>query len=166
MISIEFDLIWLPIIKVIFAMFLGGLMGLERELAQKPAGLRTHMLVAGASSLLVILGDVMIKHYGGSSFGQVIRADPIRIMEAIITGISFLGAGTIIFRNRDETVEGLTTAASILFAAAIGIAVALQRYFLAGILTVIAIVILFGLGYIERFIRRLGKRLYDDNSNE
>jgi len=166
MISIEFDLIWLPIIKVIFAMFLGGLMGLERELAQKPAGLRTHMLVAGASSLLVILGDVMIKHYGGSSFGQVIRADPIRIMEAIITGISFLGAGTIIFRNRDETVEGLTTAASILFAAAIGIAVALQRYFLAGILTVIAIVILFGLGYIERFIRRLRKRLYDDNPNE
>jgi len=90
-------------------------MGLERELAQKPAGLRTHMLVAGASSLLVVLGDVMIANYSTSSFVQAIQTDPIRIMEAIITGISFLGAGTIIFRNQDETVEGLTTAASILY---------------------------------------------------
>lgn len=166
MISIEFDLVWVPIAKVIFAMFLGGLMGLERELAQKPAGLRTHMLVAGASSLLVVLGDFMITNYGSSPFGQVIQADPIRIMEAIITGISFLGAGTIIFKNRDETVEGLTTAASILFAASIGIAVALQRYLLGAILTIVAIVILFGLGYIEGFIKRLRHRLYDDNPNE
>ncbi|MDZ7681320.1 MAG: MgtC/SapB family protein [Fodinibius sp.] len=165
MISLEFDLVWTPIIKVVFAMFLGGLMGLERELANKPAGLRTHMLVAGASSLLVVLGDIMITQYGSSSLAQVIQTDPIRIMEAIITGISFLGAGTIIFRNRDETVEGLTTAASILFAAAIGIAVALQQYVLASILTVIAIVILLGLGYIEHFIKWLQKRLHGDKSN-
>lgn len=154
----EFDLIWTPIIKVVFAMFLGGLMGLERELASKPAGLRTHMLVAGAASLLVVLGDVMIINYGGSPFVEAIQADPIRIMEAIITGISFLGAGTIIFRNRDESVEGLTTAASILFAASIGITVALQRYLLAALLTIIAIVILFGLVYIERFIKRFQQR--------
>ena len=160
MITPEFDLVWIPIIKVVFAMFLGGLMGLERELANKPAGLRTHMLVAGSSSLLVVLGDVMITNYGGGTLGGVIQTDPIRIMEAIITGISFLGAGTIIFRNRDETVEGLTTAASILFAAAIGIAVALHRYLLATILTVIAIVILFGLGYIEGFVQWLRRKLY------
>lgn len=166
MISLEFDVVWVPIIKVVFAMFLGGLMGMERELARKPAGLRTHMLVAGAASLLVVLGDFMIRQYGDSSFGQVIRADPIRIMEAIITGISFLGAGTIIFRDRDESVEGLTTAASILFAAAIGITVALQQYVLGTILTVIAIVILLGLVYIERFIERLAQRIYGDNSNE
>ncbi len=166
MISMEFDFVWIPIVKVVFAMFLGGLMGLERELAQKPAGLRTHMLVAGASSLLVVLGDIMIANYSSGSVVQAIQADPIRIMEAIITGISFLGAGTIIFRNRDETVEGLTTAASILFAAAIGIAVALQQYLLAAILTVIAIVILFGLGYIEQFVKRLRKRIYDDNPND
>lgn len=54
MISMEFDLVWMPVGKVVFAMFLGGLMGLERELAQKPAGLRTHIHVAGASSLLVV----------------------------------------------------------------------------------------------------------------
>lgn len=150
----EFDLVWTPIVKVIFAMFLGGLMGLERELANKPAGLRTHMLVAGAASLLVVLGDVMITNYSGSNLVEAVQADPIRIMEAIITGISFLGAGTIIFRDRDESVEGLTTAASILFAASIGITVALHRYLLAALLTLIAIGILFGLIYIERFIER------------
>lgn len=166
MISMEFDIILIAIMKVVFAMILGGLMGLERELAKKPAGLRTHMLVAGASSLLVVLGDIMITNYSSGTVVEVIQADPIRIMEAIITGISFLGAGTIIFRNRDETVEGLTTAASILFAAAIGIAVALQQYILATVLTVIAIVILVGLGYLERFISRLRSRFYGDKSNE
>lgn len=162
----EFDAIWLPTLTVLYAMFLGGLMGLEREIARKPAGLRTHMLVAGASALLVVLGQIMISNYSSGPAMSVIQADPIRIMEAIITGISFLGAGTIIFRNRDETVEGLTTAASILFAASIGIAVALKQYLLAAILTIIAIVILFGLGYIERFVKRLSHRIYGDKSNE
>ena len=76
-----------------------------------------------------------------------------------------MGAGTIIFRSRDETVEGLTTAASILFSAAIGITVALQQFALATILTLLAIVILVGLGYIERFLERL-RRFYDDKSND
>lgn len=144
-------------------MFLGGVMGLERELAQKPAGLRTHILVAGASSLLVVLGNVMITNYSAiTAFEGAIQTDPIRIIEAIITGISFLGAGTIIFRDKDETVEGLTTAASILFVAAIGISVALERYLMAAILTVLAIVILYGLGYIERFISKIRQRLYGD----
>lgn len=159
----ELVFVWDPIIKVIFAMFLGGLLGLERELAEKPAGLRTHILVAGASSFLVVLGNVMITNYSGvAAFEGAIQADPIRIMEAIITGISFLGAGTIIFRDRDETVEGLTTAASILFVAAIGISVALERYLMAAVLTVLAIVILLGLGYIERFISKIRQRLYGD----
>lgn len=164
----EFSLVWAPIIKVIFAMFLGGLMGLERELAQKPAGLRTHILVAGASCLLMVLGHVLITNYSEAGiFEDAIQADPIRIMEAIITGISFLGAGTIIFRNKDETVEGLTTAASILFVASIGITVALQRYILAALLTVLALLILFGLGFLEVFIARIRRRLYDkDKAND
>lgn len=157
------ELLWIPTMKVVFAMFLGGVMGLERELAQKPAGLRTHMLVAGASSLLVVLGEIMISNYSTGPVVDAIQADPIRIMEAIITGISFLGAGTIIFKSRHETVEGLTTAASILFAASIGITVALHRYILASILTVIAIVILFGLGYIEKLLKRVRHHIYDDN---
>lgn len=162
----EIDVVWILTGKVVFGIFLGSLIGLERELAAKPAGLRTHMLVAGASTLLVILGDVMINHYGGGMLVDAVQADPIRIMEAIITGISFLGAGTIIFRNSEESLEGLTTAASILFAAAIGIAVSLDQYMLSSILTVIVIAILFGLGYIERLISKLRNRIYGENSNK
>jgi putative Mg2+ transporter-C (MgtC) family protein len=88
-------------------------------------------------------------------------------MEAIITGISFLGAGTIIFKNRQESVEGLTTAASILFVAAIGITVALSQYLLAAVITGLVIGILVSVGYIERWIKSFRKRInYDkDVSN-
>lgn len=148
----DYELILIPIMQVVYSMFLGGLIGFDRELARKPAGLRTHMLVAGSATLLIILGEFMINNYSGGPVADIIQSDPIRIMEAIITGISFLGAGTIIFRNQDQTVEGLTTAASILFASAIGIALAIQQYLLAGILTLIAIVVLLGVGYVEQFI--------------
>jgi len=164
--EVEFQLI--EIAKVVYAIFLGGLIGFERELADKPAGLRTHMLVGGAATLLMILGEYIVSAYGSSGFVEAIQADPIRIMEAIITGISFLGAGTIIFKSGKESVEGLTTAASILFAAAIGITVALNQLGLALALTVVVIVILFGLGFMEKKIRQLKIRLHgrDDKSSE
>ncbi|MDZ7772497.1 MAG: MgtC/SapB family protein [Balneolaceae bacterium] len=154
------------ILLVACSILLGGLIGLEREFADKPAGLRTHMLVAGASTLLVILGDFMIRQYSGSPMVDAVMADPIRIMEAIITGISFLGAGTIIFRNREESVEGLTTAASILFAAAIGITVALEQIEMAAVLTLLVILILLGLGLVERRITRFRDRRQDANPNQ
>lgn len=161
----EHEMIWIPILNVMYSMFLGGLIGFERELAQKPAGLRTHMLVAGSATLLIILGDIMINNYSGGPVADIIQSDPIRIMEAIITGISFLGAGTIIFKNQDETVEGLTTAASILFASAIGIAVAMQQYMLGGILTIIALLVLFGVGYVERFIKWVRPHVYSEKKD-
>lgn len=155
----EFDAESWSILKVAGAMLLGGIIGLEREFAGKPAGLRTHMLVTGSSALLVVLGDYMIHYYGSSAFIDAIRADPIRIIEAIVTGISFLGAGTIIFRSGEKVVEGLTTAASILFAAAIGITVALDQFLMGSVLTLMVIVILFALGYIEGWIREYRERL-------
>ncbi len=130
----EYDMIWIPILEVVYSMFLGGLIGFERELARKPAGLRTHMLIAGSATLMMILGDIIINNYSDGPVTNIIQADPIRIMDAIITGISFLGAGTIIFKNQDDTLEGLTTAASILFASGIGIAVAIQQYLRAAFL--------------------------------
>lgn len=145
----EVDSQWVIIGKVVFSVFLGGLIGLEREWANKPAGLRTHMLVAGAATLFVILGDIMIHQFSQSQNLKTIQTDPIRIMEAIITGISFLGAGTIIFKDQKHSVEGLTTAASILFISGIGMAVALGEYVIAPALTVIVIGILFLLGYIQ-----------------
>jgi putative Mg2+ transporter-C (MgtC) family protein len=114
---------------VILAMLLGGIIGAEREMADKPAGLRTHMLVAGSAALLVGLGDVLITHF--SVDPELVRTDPIRIIEAVITGISFLGAGTIIRSNTGNHIEGLTTAASLLFVAALGICVALSQFILA-----------------------------------
>ena len=146
------------------AMLLGAIIGLEREFKDKPAGLRTHMLVAGAAALLVSLGDVVTSHFQLELGGQLVQADPIRIMEAVITGVSFLGAGTII-RSRasgsttaraGDQVEGLTTAATLLVAAAVGVSVALQQIVLAVGVTVLVLITLRGLGFAEKWLA--GKR--------
>jgi putative Mg2+ transporter-C (MgtC) family protein len=139
--------------EVALAMLLGGVIGFERELADKPAGFRTQMLVAGAAALLVGLADALLLRFiveGQTS----VRADPIRIVEAIVTGISFLGAGTIFRRSRSEQVEGLTTAASILLCAAVGISVALRQFVLAVAVTLLALIVLRGLTGIEKRLAR------------
>lgn len=128
------------------AMILGGLVGLDREAARKPAGLRTHMLVSGAAALLVLLGQVMVRNYD-AKLASLLTSDPIRIIEAIITGVSFLGAGTIMRRESNQ-VEGLTTAASLLLAAAIGICVALSQWIVAVGLTLLVLLVLRFLGYL------------------
>jgi putative Mg2+ transporter-C (MgtC) family protein len=116
--------------KIVIAALLGGIVGIERELAEKPAGLRTHMLVGALSALLVVLAAHMV-----SSFDQqnLVSTDPTRVLQAIVVGISFLGAGTILKYGPDDprTVEGLATGASILSVSAIGIAVALDAFVLA-----------------------------------
>jgi putative Mg2+ transporter-C (MgtC) family protein len=143
---------------VALAGLLGGLIGAERERAHKPAGLRTHILVAAAAALLVQLGYLGISHLGPAALPdggdhQPIRADPIRIMQAIILGISFLGAGTIL-RERDARVEGLTTAATILLTATVGITTALRQYLLAAGVTLLTLLVLTALGWLERRSRR------------
>jgi putative Mg2+ transporter-C (MgtC) family protein len=132
---------WITLGRVLLAMLLGGLLGFERELASKPAGLRTHMLVAGAAALLVSLGDVVVTGFAHGMPGNVVRSDPIRIIEAVIAGVSFLGAGTIMRRGGHD-VEGLTTAASILLASGVGLAVALSQVVLAAGVTVLGLVTL------------------------
>lgn len=125
---------------VVVAMILGGLLGWEREAAGKPAGLRTHLVVAGAAALLTGLGEVLVPRFGIDT--SLVRADPIRIIEAVITGISFLGAGTIIRHRGENEVEGLTTAANLMFAAGLGITVALQQFLLAAGCTLLALIAL------------------------
>ncbi len=127
---------------VALAMLLGAVLGLDREIAHKPAGLRTHMLVAGAAALLMALGDVILDHFDLRQGPTVVRSDPLRIIEAVITGISFLGAGTIIRRGPTDAVEGLTTAASLLFVAGVGVTVALSQWVLAIGVTVLALITL------------------------
>lgn len=135
--------------EVALAMLLGGVIGFEREMADKPAGFRTQMLVAGAAALLVGLADVMLVHYIVPGESKI-TADPIRITEAIVTGISFLGAGTIFRRDASDQVQGLTTAASILLCAAVGISVALRQFILAIGVTILALIVLRGLTGIEK----------------
>ena len=82
------------------AMLIGGLIGLEREQAEKPAGFRAHMLIAGAAALLAGLGDTLAERFSAETYAGIVRIDPVRIVEAIIAGVSVLGAGTI-FRHRE-----------------------------------------------------------------
>ncbi len=125
--------------QVTISMLLGAIIGIDREIAKKPAGLRTHMFVAGMATLFVSLGETLIQFFEVDP--QILRSDPIRIIEAIITGVAFLGAGTII-RSSPRGVQGLTTAASLLLSAGLGICVALNQYILAVGIVLIAIVVL------------------------
>ncbi|MGH7966393.1 MAG: MgtC/SapB family protein [Candidatus Binatia bacterium] len=138
--------------SVALAMLLGALIGIDREIANRPAGLRTHMLVAGAAALLVSLGDVLVEHFNAELNNNVLRSDPIRIIEAVVTGVSFLGAGTIIRGESNESVKGLTTAASLLFVAGVGICVALSQLVLAVGVTILVLIILRGLRPVERWL--------------
>ncbi len=146
-----------PLGTVALAGLFGGIVGLEREVARKPAGLRTHVFVAANAAFLMLLGEVSIAAYGDLSSVNTIRADPTRVIQAIVVGISFLGAGTIL-RTEAKHVEGLTTAASILLTAAIGIAVGIRQTWLAFGVSVLVVVVLFVVGNIERAIERRADR--------
>lgn len=139
---------------VALAGLLGGLIGLEREVADKPAGLRTHIFVAGGSALLVLLAESALDFFQQRP-DQQIAADPIRVIQAIVVGISFLGAGTII-HQRGNQVEGLTTAGSIFLTAGIGIAVAVDRIWLAAETTLLTLFVLIAISWVEQ--RLLGKK--------
>lgn len=132
---------------VALAMLLCAFVGIERELADKPAGFRTHMLVGGAAALLVGLSNIIVT--ASQVDNDYIQADPIRVLEAIIAGISFLGAGTIFRRSDSGVTEGLTTAASLLFVAGIGASVAVGQLLLAVCATLLALLVLRGVGWIE-----------------
>jgi putative Mg2+ transporter-C (MgtC) family protein len=139
---------------VALAMALGALIGVEREFAHKPAGLRTHMLISGAAALLVGLEEALIARFLASPVSSLVRADTMHILSAVVTAVGFLGAGTIIRRSDGNHVEGLTTAASMLFAAILGLAVGLRQFPLAVGVTVLALFALRGVLWVERKIRR------------
>lgn len=143
------------LLKVIVAVCMGGIIGIEREISHKPAGIRTHMFVAGAGALLIGLSGALIGDYA-ERFATV-QADPARVIEAIIVGVSFIGAGTVLKSEKTHSVYYLTTAASILFAAAIGITVGIDRYWLGIALTVLVVLINLAVGNLEQ--KYLGKKI-------
>ena len=129
-------------IRLLIAAILGGMLGFEREQKGKAAGLRTHMLVALGAALFVL-----IPQQAGVS-----DADLTRVMQGLVAGIGFLGAGAIIKGNGEEEIKGLTTAADIWLTAAIGMAAGLGREATAVLSTLIALLILYTIPKIaERF---------------
>jgi putative Mg2+ transporter-C (MgtC) family protein len=150
------------LLKVVVAVCLGGIIGIERELARKPAGIRTHMFVAGAASLVISLSTLLIDEFN-KNYSNV-SADPVRVLEAIIVGISFIGAGTVLKSEKDHNVYYLTTAASILFAAAIGITVSVERFVLAIMLTFLVVGVNAAVGGVEQKFLGKGKK-HGDNAH-
>lgn len=135
------------LLRLMVALVLTGALGWERESTGKAAGVRTHMLVGVGATLFVALGELLILRY--RTYGELMLFDPIRVIEAVVTGVSFLGAGIIFVSRSEQRVKGLTTAASIWTASAIGIAVGLERYVLAVGSTVIIFIVLRALRFMD-----------------
>lgn len=118
--------------RLLLAAVLGGLLGYERESRGKAAGVRTHILVAMGAALFVLLPGL----------GGMAMADMSRVIQGLVTGVGFLGAGAIIKLRSEQDVQGLTTAAGIWMTAAIGVACGLGRESTALLSTVLALVVL------------------------
>lgn len=134
-------------IRLLMAAFLSGLIGIERETKKQPAGLRTHLLVGTGACLMMILSVTGFDTYINTMTGPL-QFDPSRIPSYVISGIGFLGAGTIIV-NRGS-VKGLATAASIWVAAGLGLVIGIGMYYVAVLSTLIVIGTLFVLGKVEK----------------
>ncbi|MFG6117322.1 MgtC/SapB family protein [Halobacillus sp. MO56] len=141
----DFDIF---LVRLLIALFLSGLIGFERELKNHSAGFRTHILVGVGACLMMLLSL-----YGFESFMEAyknVRFDPARIPSYVISGIGFLGAGTIIVNGM--TIKGLTTAASIWTVAAIGLVIGAGMYDAAILTTILVLLSLVVLNQIEEKI--------------
>ena len=139
------------ILRIFVAAILGGLIGLEREYRSKEAGFRTHFLVALGSALFMI-----VSAYGFSEINLVEpqRWDVSRIAAQVVSGIGFIGAGTIIFRKSENIVSGLTTAAGLWVMAAMGLACGGGMYVLSIASTLLVLV---GLEAFNYFLHKFDK---------
>lgn len=139
---------WEGLALIVLAGALGAAVGLEREQAEKAAGLRTHLLVATAAGAVVVLGRLLLDDTDAAN------ADPARSLHAVVTGIGFLCAGAIITDRSRGRVQGLTTAASLFFTATIGLAAGLGYLVVAVGATVLALIVLRVLSVSSRRLRR------------
>ncbi len=128
-------------VKILTAVLCGGLIGLEREISGKAAGLRTNILICMGATIYMVVSDLVPKMYG-------VPADPGRIASQVVTGIGFIGAGSII--RSGVSIAGLTTAAVIWLVAALGLVIGIGYPLLAIAFTLLTLIILIGLGRIEK----------------
>lgn len=138
------------VLKLLLAIALGGLVGLERESSQKPAGFRTHILICMGSTMMMIFSGLVLE--GQESQG----GDVVRIAAGVITGIGFMGAGTIIISR--GMIIGLTTAATLWAVAGLGLVIGGGYYLTAFIFTATILLALIGFGYFED--QHLKKNMY------
>lgn len=145
-------------IRLLLAAALGGLVGLERELRDQPAGLRTHILVAVGSCLFTLVSAFGFSGFEATPQGAPVRADVTRIASQVVVGIGFLGGGTIL--RHGATVRGLTTAASLWVTAAAGLAVGAGFHVGAAVAVGIAV---FSLAMLKPVERRIMKGLRQED---
>jgi len=148
------------VIKVVIATLLGAVVGFERELARKVAGIRTHSLVCLASALFTSISVDAFRNYIGT-----MGYDPSRIISNIVVGIGFIGAGAIL--KHGSKVEGTTTAASLWATAAIGVTIGVGLFKEAFVITALVYAILQVVWFIERKMRiKLGIIYKPENDDE
>jgi len=145
-------------LKLFVAMLLSGVIGLERQRRRKTAGMRTHMLVCLGSLIFTLLGmDLFARGTAAGGAVELTRVDPLRIVEAIVGGLGFLGAGAII--QARGSIHGLTTATSIWTMGALGVAVGISNYPLALLTTLFSYLVLSTVDIFEKkWVRRLEDR--------
>ena len=144
--------------KLLLAAFLGIALGTERAvMAKQTAGSRTFGLVALGSCLFVLTGFAI-----NSEFIGLVNFDPSRVLAAVVQGIGFLGAGLIIFRN--DQLHGVTTAAGLWVAAAVGGVVAFGMYSVAIYATILTLIIFYGMWYVENCFKRWFDQKMDENA--
>lgn len=147
----EHMMVWNLIARLCIAGLCGTVVGLDREYRDKEAGFRTHFLVALGSALMMIVSQYGFETFPGLRDGA--RFDPSRIAAQVVSGIGFIGAGTIIIHRR--MVRGLTTAASLWATAGVGLASGAGMYAVAAAATLLT---LFGLEALSLFFGKLGRR--------
>ncbi len=140
--------------RLVLAALLGAAVGFEREWRQRPAGLRTHILVCLAAAIVAIL-TIEITHLSYFE-GDNVRIDPVRTIEAVTSGVAFLAAGLIVFARGE--VHGLTTGAGLWLAGAIGLCCGLGFWWIAVFATVLAILVLALLRIVEQKLSLKAKR--------
>ncbi|NDW05445.1 MgtC/SapB family protein [Jiella pacifica] len=143
---IDLEALGTDALRLVLAALLCGAIGFERERKERSAGLRTHMLVGVGACVFTLLMTVLVGLYDGDQ----VRADPIRMIGAITSGVAFLAAGAIIQAKGE--VRGLTTGASLWLSGAIGLACGLGEFRIGILAVIVTLLVLRGLKIIERHI--------------
>ncbi len=138
--------------RLVRAAVLGGVVGLEREVHGRPAGIRTYLLLCMGSALIMVVSEYLYFTLDSKGWEAILRSDPERIAAQALTGIGFLGAG-VILRYKDS-IRGLTTAACVWVACAVGLAIGAGFYLFGVAVTALTLVSLVGLKVLERKLKK------------